>query len=75
MRKNQEKAAEVKKVAKAGSYENSIVMRAAKRHASSIIANPDEHPDAVERTITGFVTVLDEQQLTNRINNLFKTKK
>lgn len=75
MRKSQEKAAEVKKVAKAGSSKNSIALRAAKQYASSIIVNPDEHPDAVERTITGFVTVLDEQQLTNRINNLFKTKK
>ena len=55
MRKNQEKAAEVKKVAKAGSYENSFALRAAKQYASSIIVNPDEHLDAVESTITDFM--------------------
>ena len=70
MRKNQEKAAEVKKVAKAGSYENSFALRAAKQYASSIIVNPDEHLDAVESTITDFMAGVEWSTNNNSINNM-----
>lgn len=50
------KAAEYSPWAKAGSYENSIALRAAEQYARSVIVNPDEHLDAVESTITDFMT-------------------
>ena len=70
MRKNQEKAAEVKKVAKAGSSENSIALRAAEQYARTVIFNPDDHLDAVESTITDFMAGVEWS-----INKFIKTNK
>lgn len=68
MRKNQEKAAEVKKVAKAESYENSIALHAAEQYARTVIVNPDEHLDAVESTITDFMAGVEWSTNNNSIN-------